>query len=115
MVKKNHSLDFEHMKDWDTWTTPPLSFDPFIPLACYMAIRTSWQVAMVDSFRAMGLQPYPGDFDALLLALVGANEHDFLNQALAFFRLESTSAATLMPPEIPVVELIGPPSIKRLR
>ena len=38
MVKSNPSLDFEHMKDWDTWTPPPLSFDPFIPLACYMAM-----------------------------------------------------------------------------
>jgi len=114
MVKSNPSLDFEHMKDWDTWTTPPLSFDPFIPLACYMAIRSSWQVALVDSFRGMGLQPYPGDFDALLLAFVGVNEHDFLNQALAFFRLSSTSPSTLMPPEIPLNELIGPPSIKRL-
>ena len=79
-----------------------------------MAIRSSWQVALVDSFRGMGLQPYPGDFDALLLAFVGANEHDFLNQALAFFRLNSTSPATLMPPEIPLNELIGPPSIKSL-
>ncbi len=114
MVKTDPSLDFEHMKDWDTWTEPPLSFDPFIPLACYMALRSSWQVALVDVFRAMGLQPYPGDFDALLVALVGVNEHDFLNEALAFFRLESTTADTLMPPDVPVATLIGPPSLTRL-
>ncbi len=89
MVKTDPSLDFEHMKNWDTWTKPPLSFDPFIPLACYMAHRSNWQVALVDAFRAMGLQPHPGDFDALLVALVGVNEHDFLNEALAFFRLAS--------------------------
>ena len=114
MVKTDPSLDFEHMKDWDTWTKPPLSFDPFIPLACYMAHRSSWQVALVDAFRAMGLQPHPGDFDALLVALVGVNEHDFLNEALAFFRLESTTANTLMPPDVPVATLIGPPSLTTL-
>lgn len=114
MVKTDPSLDFEHMKDWDTWAKPPLSFDPFIPLACYMAHRSSWQVALVDAFRAMGLQPHPGDFDALLVALVGVNEHDFLNEALAFFRLESTTADTLMPPDVPVATLIGPPSLTTL-
>ena len=111
MVKTDPSLDFEHMKDWDTWQTPPLSFAPFIPLACYMAHRSSWQLALVDAFRATGLQPHPGDFDALLVALVGVNEHDFLNEALAFFRLESTTADTLMPPDVPVATLIGPPSL----
>ncbi len=114
MVKADLSLDFEHMKDWETWTKPPLSIDPFIPLACYMAHRSSWQVALVDAFRAMGLQPYPGNFDALLVALVGVNEHDFLNEALAFFRLESTTANTLMPPDVPVATLIGPPSLTTL-
>lgn len=113
-VKSDPSLDLEHMKDWDTWTKPPLSFEPFIPLACYMAYRSDWQVAMVEAFRAMGLQPYPGDFDDLLISLVGVNEHDFLNEALAFFRLESTTAETLMPPDVPVTELIGPPALKRL-
>ncbi len=114
LVKTDASLDFEHMKDWDTWTKPPLSFDPFIPLACYMAHCSSWQVALVDAFRAMGLQPYPGDFDALLVTLVGVNEHDFLNEALDFFRLESTTAETLMPPNVPVTKLIGPPSLTTL-
>jgi hypothetical protein len=114
MVKTDPLLDFEHMKDWDTWTKPPLSFDPFIPLACYMAHRSSWQVALVDTFRAMGLQPYPGDLDALLVTLVGVNEHDFLNEALAFFRLEGTTADTLMPPDVPVAKFIGPPSLTTL-
>jgi len=114
MVMADPSLDFEHMKDWETWTEPPLSFDPFIPLACYMAHRSSWQVALVDCFRAMGLQPYPGDFDARLVALVGVNEHDFLNEALAFFRLDSTTADTLMPPDVPVGKLIRPPSLTKL-
>jgi len=114
MVKTDPSLDFEHMKDWNTWAEPPLSIGPFIPLACYMAHRSSWQVALVDAFRAMGLQPHPGDFDVLLVALVGVNEHNFLNEALAFFRLESTTADTLMPPDVPVATLIGPPSLTTL-
>ncbi len=61
-VKRDSSLDFEPMEDWETWTEPPRSFEPFLPLACYMAVRSDWQTALVDVFRAMGLQPYPGGF-----------------------------------------------------
>ncbi len=114
MVKADPSLDFEHMKHYDTWTKPPLSFRPRHALTCYMAYRSNWQVAMVDAFRALGMQPHPGDFDALLVDLVGVNEDDFLNEALAFFRLESTTADTLMPPDVPVATLIGPPSLSTL-
>ncbi len=114
MVKSDRTLDFDHLKDWDTWTKPPLSFDPFIPLVCYMAHRSDWQVAMVDSFRAMGLQPYPGDFDAVLVALVGVNEQEFLDEAIAFFRLESTTSETLMPPDVAVAKLMAPPRMIKL-
>ena len=114
MVKADPSLDFEHMKHYDTWTKSPLSFRPRHPLTCYLAYRTSWQMALVDVYRALGLQPHPGDFDALLVALIGVNEDDFLTEALAFFRLESTTADTLMPPDVSVTTLIGPPSLTTL-
>ncbi|MDF1843171.1 MAG: hypothetical protein P1U77_17170 [Rubripirellula sp.] len=55
-----------------------------------------------------------GDLDELLVALIGVNEHDLLNEAIAFFRLESTTADTLMPPDVPLTDLIGPPSLIKL-
>ena len=79
-----------------------------------MAYKSSWQIAMVDCFRAMGLQQYPGDFDQLLLSLVGKNENDFFNEALDFFRLESTTTYTLMPPDLPVDQILSPPQLLTL-
>ena len=110
-VKGDESLNFNHMKSWETWGTTSLSIDPFIPLVAYMAYRSSWQIAMVDCFRAMGLQQHPGDFDQLLLSLVGKNENDFFNEALDFFRLESTTTYTLMPPDLPVDQILSPPQL----
>jgi len=49
-----------------------------------------------------------------LVSVVGVDEHEFLEEALSFLRQKSTTADSLMPPDVPVAELIGPPSIKRL-
>ena len=112
-IKADESLDFECFKSWETPCPDNIFYSPVLIVA-YMAYKSSWQIAMVDCFRAMGLQQHPGDFDQLLLSLVGKNENDFLNEALDFFRLESTTTYTLMPPDLPVDQILSPPQLLTL-